>query len=86
MQKNNIQNYDFESLSSWLFVNPPLNFNAIKPNETTYQRVNNRITITIVNAKETSIPCIVKKLVKVPSTTPTPIGRNDRIPNIIEVV
>ena len=45
-----------------MFVNPPLNFNAIKPNETPYQRVNIRIITTIVNAKGTSIPCIIKKL------------------------
>ena len=44
-----------------------------------------RIITTIVNDNETLIPCNEKKLAKLPSTTPSPIGSNDKTPNIIEV-
>ena len=66
-------------------VRPPLNLNAKKPIATPNHLVNIRIIITIVNDKETSMPCNQKKLAKLPSTTPKPIGRNDKNPSINEV-
>ena len=42
--------------------------------------------ITKVNDNETSTPCNEKKLAKLPSTMPSPIGRNDKNPNTSEVV
>jgi hypothetical protein len=42
--------------------------------------------ITTVNAREVSIPSREKKPTKLPSTTPTPSGKKDKIPKSIEVV
>ena len=66
-------------------VRPPLNFNATKPIATPYHLVNIRIIITIVNDKETSMPCNEKKLARLPSTTPKPIGSHDKHPHINDV-
>lgn len=61
-------------------------FNDNKPTATPYHNVNNLTKSATTTAVEISIPCKLSNPTRLPSVTPIPPGKNDKVPKINEAI